>query len=289
MLKLLRTWAGRYPLGVFLGLAFGWAWAWWLGVGLLEPAALPLAVLPGAWAPTLAAVAVTGLTAGRPGVRALVGRLLRWRVGLGWYAAVLLSAAGLVWAARGVFGWLGGAVPPMTLPPDVPPDAWPLAVPMIVLINLLVGGPLAEEAGWRGFALDRLRARYSTLSAALIVGGLWAAWHLPFYWLPAGAAVTGGLPLGGFALLVTAWSVLMAWLYANTRSLLLPVLLHAGANSALGTLGLLGQAAQAPGLLAVYIALNWLVVGVIVAAYGRELVGRRAPVPAATAAAPRAG
>jgi membrane protease YdiL (CAAX protease family) len=240
-------------------------------------------VLPGAWAPTLAALAVTGLAEGKPGVRALLGRLVRWRVGLRWYAAVGLSLAGMVWAARGLYAALGGERPAMTLPPGVPPEAWPVAVPMILALNLLVGGPLAEELGWRGLALEKLRARHSTLVAALIVGSLWAAWHLPFFMLAGGEAVTGGLPFGWYALLVTAWSVQMAWAYANTGSLLLPVLVHAGANTLIGTLGLVGHGDRSAGLLATYVGLNWLVVAGVAAVFGRGLVRRRAALGAKAA------
>jgi membrane protease YdiL (CAAX protease family) len=79
-----------------------------------------------------------------------------------------------------------------------------------------------------------------------------------------------------FALLTMAWSVCMAWVYVNTRSLLLPVLVHAGVNTLLGTLGALGTPSSAPGLAPLYVAVNWLAVGVIVALFGRDLGGRKA-------------
>jgi membrane protease YdiL (CAAX protease family) len=275
MIKQLRIWSVRYPLRLFFVFSFGWAWGVWLSVGWLAPHALPVATLPGAWAPTLAALLVTGLAEGRQGVRQLLVRLLRWRVGLAWYGVIALGLAGTALAARGLYAALGGAVPPMTLPPKVPPQAWPVAVPMIFVINLLVGGPLAEELGWRGFALDKLRLRYSTLTAALLVGAVWAAWHLPFYWLGE-ASVVGGLPFGWFVPVTLAWSVLMAWAYVNTQSLLLPVLVHAGVNTLLGTLGLLGTSGNALGLAALYAGANWLAVAIIVAVFGRDLVRRGA-------------
>lgn len=276
MLKQLRRWSIRSPLSLFYTLAFGGAWILWLGVGVLAPHALPAAVLPGAWAPTLAALTVTGLAEGKSGVRARLGQLVRWRVGLGWYAAVGVCLTGTVWAARSLYAALGGELPALTLPPGVPPEAWPMAAPVILALNLVLGGPLAEEVGWRGLALEKLRARHNTLIAALIVGALWAAWHLPFFWLAGGEAVTGGLPFGWYALLVTAWSVQMAWAYANTGSLLLPVVLHAGANTLVGTLGLVGHGGNPPGLLATYVGLNWLVVAGVALVFGRQLVRGRA-------------
>jgi membrane protease YdiL (CAAX protease family) len=264
---------------LYYGLAFGWAWGVWLAAGVLAPQALPLAVLPGAWAPTLSALVVTGLVDGRTGLRELAGRLLRWRVGPGWYGVTAACVAGTVWAARRLFASFGGDLPAMTLPPGVPAEAWPLAVPMVFVINLLLGGPLAEELGWRGFALDKLRARYSGLTSALIVGATWAVWHLPFYWLSQ-KAVTGGLPFVWFGLLVVAWSVMMAWVYINTGSLLLPVLMHAGANTLVGTLGLLGQGASTPAPVAIYAALNGLAVAAIVVVFGRNLGRHTVTAPA---------
>jgi len=43
----------------------------------------------------------------------------------------------------------------------------------------LLGGPLGEEAGWRGYALPRLQRQFQPVAAALILGFLWANWHLP--------------------------------------------------------------------------------------------------------------
>ena len=100
------------------------------------------------------------------------------------------------------------------------------------LLTLIVGvilGPLWEEPGWRGFALPRLQARFGPLVGTLILGVLWALWHIPGYlggWMGAGLAV----------LIVSsaAFSMIMTWVYNNTRgSILLMILLHSSSNAAI--------------------------------------------------------
>src|SRR5260370_37922863 len=77
------------------------------------------------------------------------------------------------------------------------------------------GGQAGEEIGWRGYALPRLAARFGLGGASILLGVLWAAWHLPFFFMPEADLYGQSIPL--YVLQVTALSVAMAWLYANTR------------------------------------------------------------------------
>lgn len=113
--------------------------------------------------------------------------------------------------------------------PTLGPDTW-LRVLGTVLFNLVLGGPLGEEGGWRGYALPRLQANRSPLSASLLLGLVWFVWHAPGFLDPRN-------PLGQpavvpiYLLLVLAMSILLAWLYNQTQgSLMLAVLLHATIN-----------------------------------------------------------
>lgn len=87
-----------------------------------------------------------------------------------------------------------------------------------------------EEIGWRGYALPGLAARLGLPAASLVLGVVWACWHLPFFVL-AGSDKTGqSFPV--YVLGVTALSVAMAWLYWRTHgSLLLTMVLHAAINN----------------------------------------------------------
>jgi hypothetical protein len=148
----------------------------------------------------------------------MAGRLaMVWRV---------LFSIAVIWAmAVALHRLLGGAWPPLVLPVGVPAEGLGVALPLLFIINMFIGGPLAEDVGWRGYALPKLGARLGALRASLIIGVVWALWHLPFFVIPQGAAVVGGIPFGWFMLLTTAWSVLFAWVFVNTQeSILLPVL-----------------------------------------------------------------
>ena len=126
-----------------------------------------------------------------------------------------------------------------------------------------MGGPIAEELGWRGFALPRLQARIGALAAGLVIGVAWGLWHLPFFLFGEGASVVGGMPFVWYVLLIVAWSVLMTWVYNNTRgSVLLAILFHAAINTTMGSLGL-AQASEGNQLLGLNVALTWLVVAVV--------------------------
>ena len=95
-----------------------------------------------------------------------------------------------------------------------------------MLFILVIG----EELGWRGYALPRLQARYSGLAASLILGVLWAAWHLPNQFIPGLEFYGYGFP--AFALYVVPMTVLFTWLATQTRgSLLLAWLFHGAINT----------------------------------------------------------
>lgn len=271
MFSSFSNWCNRHPSLAFFVLTFSLAWAIWIPMGLLAPRWFFFAILPGAWAPTISAVWLTRLTKGKIGVRQFLGKLQVWRVGIGWYAVVLLGTAFIAYLALGFHLLLGGHIPPFALPNGLPREAWPMVLPLTFLINIFFGGPLAEDIGWRGYVLPQLYQRMSTLQASLIVGVIWVVWHLPFFVFPEGAVAVGHVPFVWFALLTIAWSVLFAWIYVNTESILMPVLFHAAINTTLGTLGVLGQARG--GLLPVVLntSLTWIAVGLVIAIFGRDL------------------
>jgi len=87
-----------------------------------------------------------------------------------------------------------------------------------------------EEIGWRGYALPRLTERFGLAQASVILGVIWATWHLPIFFFPVGDLLGQSFPM--YLLQVTALSVTMAWLYWRTGgSLLLVMLFHAAVNN----------------------------------------------------------
>lgn len=279
-IKTFSAWATRSPLGVFFLLTFGLAWAIWLPAILFVPEALIFFIIPGAWAPTVAAVLVIAASEGRAGVRALFQRLFRWRVGWQWYAVVLFGIALLAYIAVGLnVVFFGGQVLPLQLPPNVPPEAWPIVILIVFVVNIFVGGPLAEDIGWRGYALPKLRERMNTVLASLVIGVVWVIWHAPFFWVAAGGVAVGHLPFAWFALLTTAWSVLFAWVYVNTHSILMPVLFHAAVNTTLGTLGVLGSPSEDLTPIMLNTLVTWAAVLAVIWRYGLQLQRKQWPQP----------
>src|SRR5207248_818107 len=108
--------------------------------------------------------------------------------------------------------------------------------------------PLTEEPGWRGFALPRLQQRWSPLVGSIILGLLWAAWHLPNYFRPDWSTVNGGVSFSGIAVFAAAtvvFSVVLTWVYNRTGgSILMAILVHASINFSQGLTGDLFPAAK---------------------------------------------
>ena len=250
-----------HPLVAFFTLAYGISWAMLLVLyGLLGlPAAL--VILLQTLGPTLAALAVTGILEGRAGQRRLLARIRIWRVARRWYLFALVGIpAACVLAALA----LPGAVVGLDGQPAVK-----VAIEYLVLI--VVGfwsGPLFEEPGWRGFALPRMEAGMGALRGTLVLGVMWAAWHLPQYLVPEWADQNGGLDpvlVAAFLLMVVGISPVLTWVYNRTGgSLFLAMLAHASINASLIAL-VVASSALAVGLL----AFGGLSVLLIVATRGR--------------------
>ncbi len=199
----LLEWVKRHSLAAFFILTFGYSWLLGLPLLLSSLGVIPfhIARLPAlliqllaAWGSTFSALLLTGLISGKAGLRDLLSRLVRWRVGVQWYAFVLLSWGVIILAALGVDDLLGG-----TLSNAIQLTPWyslPLQFVLILPLYLFVGGPLAEEPGWRGFALPRLLTRHSALFSSLLIGAIWAFWHVPLFWVPGSGSGSG---LVGFA------------------------------------------------------------------------------------------
>jgi membrane protease YdiL (CAAX protease family) len=221
----------RHPLTTFFLLAFGITWVVWVPraaatQGLLSTN-LPIVVGEAwTWAPAIAALLAAALTGRRDAVRELRARLVRWRVGWQWYLVVILGPAAFSLAVAGVYALLGGswaAAAPAAL------REGPLMLLPLFLVILTLTDGLGEELGWRGFALPRLLTRYNALVASLILGALWALWHLPLVWTE-GASMYQQ-PVWLFLVDIPAKSVLFTWVFLHTRgSVLLAVLLHGATN-----------------------------------------------------------
>lgn len=186
---------------------------------------------PALFGPTIAALVVTAWVGGRGAVANLARRVVRWRFALRWWTAALspvaFLACGLAVAAFAgrlpsahQFGLYTG---------------WPAIGIVGAALGALVNG-LGEETGWRGFLLPALRPRYGARRAAFVVGGMWAFWHLPFFFLLTGYRGFAPFALVGFVIGIAAGSVVATWLYYGSgQSILAVAMWHAAYNMAAGT------------------------------------------------------
>jgi uncharacterized protein len=214
-------------LGAFIALAFAWSWACWLLSVLAKPYSTALAVVPGLLAgfgPGIAAVAVVGYLGGCAGLRAWLSRCLQWRLGWGWMVLAFLLPLATVSLAAAVHVALGGTLTPSPASGHIAKAA------ASFLWVLLLGGPLGEEFGWRGYALPKMTDRYGWRVASLALGLVWAAWHLPLFFMP--GTSQNQTPLAAFVVMTLAISVIFAWLFNHTRRSVVPALvLHTAINT----------------------------------------------------------
>jgi len=207
----------------FFAYALMWTSFFSVAAGVL-PAQSPLrqpVLYLGVFAPSVAALSLTARAEGAAGVRALLRRVVQWRVAARWYlfAVTYIAAIKLV----------------VALVHRLAMGRWPRFgdVPCYVIIAAIVFSTpfqAGEEIGWRGYALPRLAERFGLPLASVLLGLIWAFWHLPQFFLP--EADTYGQSFFVYLLQVTALSVAIAYLYARSHgSLLLPMLMHASVNN----------------------------------------------------------
>lgn len=221
---------------------------------------------------------MTGLVGGRAGLRALLDRLLRGRVGTKWWVVALLTGPAVVAAVLFGLTLISPAFTPGLLTTQDPAR--------LLILGLgagFIGGGLLEELGWTGFAVPTLRQRYGILATGLIVGVLWGMWHLLIaVWASRGLA--GDASLGSFIagfvafyfVALPAYRVLLVWIHDRTASLLLVMCMHAMFSASTVILQPLAAHGHFTWNLLVGIAL-WGIVAIVASAERGELSRRQVP------------
>ena len=219
------------PVLKFLLITHVVSWTFFIAAGLISSklslalnGPLTLVFLAGAIAPSLVAIWLTAESEGRAGVKALLSRTIAWQVRARWYlfavSYFLIVKLGVAIVHRLATGtW-----------PQFGEEPW-----FIIVLAILISTPIqaGEEIGWRGYALPRLAERFGLPTASIVLGVIWACWHLPLFFIAGTDSAGTSFPL--YLLAVTALSVAMAWLYWRTNaSLLLTMLMHAAVNNTSG-------------------------------------------------------
>ena len=198
--------------------------------------------------PFLAAFILVNITEGKEGAARFLRRFVQVRAGWQWYLLILLGIPALF--------LLGIVIQPGVLAsftglPHNSPSYYMIYYLVALVVTFFFGGPLAEEPCWRGFALPRMQLRFGSLRGTLLLGVVWAFWHLPDFLTRAQgggpgmgwAAFFTNFPI--FVVMVVAISVVMTWVYNHTQgSLFIAILLHASINSA----GILPELFPAPNI-----------------------------------------
>ena len=162
-----------------------------------------------------------------PGIRKMFSTLLKPRGPAGWYLVVFLIFPGVLLLAMGITRLFGGQT--QFYLADLSTQKVAIYFALEFLKGFVLTGGINEESGWRGFALPRLQARYPVIVAALIVGYLWAFWHLPY---DIGEGVRTAWMLENRLFWNPLMAILMTWLYNRTNgSILAPALLHPAMNT----------------------------------------------------------
>ena len=271
----------RHPLVSFFALAYALTWLawspWYLsedGIGLLpydgESISDYVNTAGLVVGPTLSAFIMTSVTEGRDGVRRLLRRIVLWRVGLRWYLFVLLGIPAIILLSTvvvpGALTSFQAAAVPSTL------VLYVVAGPVF----LFAGGPFFEEIGWRGFALPRLQRQRGPLVGSLILGVLWALWHLPLFLIPSWDTPHGSpLDVALFVVWAVAITVIFTWVFNNTKgSVLLVILAHGSVNSAaVAVYGLFPAPAVTGGI--TNFVIGFRVAAVVIVAVTRGRLGYR--------------
>lgn len=249
-------WVKRHPVASMILLLYLLCWPQLVAAatdsyGLTNLHLPPALDLLTGWGPGIAAFTITALVGGKAGVRELLHKMFRWRVGLGWYAVALFGSAAIVFSGISVYVLLSGDQPirwhfqvlsPLAFAIMVielgrrlldlwyaqAPSLQALATVGMMFVLYMVFS--MEEVAWRGFAQPRLQRRYGALQACLILWMPWTFLHLPYFFTKGSMLQQiGFIP---FAANTLALTIIFAWLFNNTRgSVLLCSMLHASINA----------------------------------------------------------
>jgi uncharacterized protein len=260
----------RRPVISLFVLSYVGTWLIWAPLVVAQdsmPGALGFVLaLLGSLVPSSVAIVLVARLHGKAGLRKFLARLTKFRVGVRWYAALLLLPM-LVPLGVGLSVVFGGSKPSL--------DTTVLGALMLFAFQIFPGSAMGEELGWRGFALPYLQREHSALGVSLFIGALWSLWHFPLYLVGTDIRPLSIFP--AFVLAVIATSVICSWLYNSTGgSLLIIVLFHAASNLPITLLiAPYGEQSARPFLF--YLALLVVAAGVIAVATDPANLSRTKP------------
>lgn len=247
----------RHQLTAFFSLTLGLTWLAFIPFFLSNGDSIPWFT----FGPIVSGFVVAAVSGGWSSVKAILSAMVKWRVRPIWYLVAFGLPFGAQLASILINPLLGAAAPAWS---NIPARSEMLP---IIALYAVFSGPLGEEPGWRGFATPRLLVSQPALTGSLVLGVIWAIWHLPL-------GLVGDLSLYGTINVVLA-GVVFTWLYQNTGSVLLAIIMHVTHQNSVRFLGKVFTGDD-------YLQQQWIGVAIwaaivvaIVAYYGAESFVRR--------------
>ena len=175
----------------------------------------------GAISPGLVAISLTAITKGGEGVKLLINKISFKDTKAMWYVFALTFIAFIKGLAALVFFLLYDSWPQFGT------TSWYV---MLFAVAISMWVQAGEEIGWRGYALPLMSKKFGLAMSSILLGIIWATWHLPLFYITAADTFNQSFPL--YSLQVTGLSVIMAWLFWKVDGNLLPLMVfHAAINN----------------------------------------------------------
>jgi len=262
-------------LWLFFIIAYAFSWLFWIPDALAANGVpIPSAVVgflaspfnPAAFGPLVAALLLTFRNERLVGVINLLKRGLDFRFKKVWLVPIFVLPPLLYGGAVLLATLSGWAKLDLTNPSN------PVGIPIAFVFILFLGGPFQEEFGWRGYALDRLQARFTALTSSIVLGALWILWHLPAVF--SNRLIVEPQLFWALVILVVLWSILFTWIYNNTGRSILSVLLFHTMNN-LSIYVMIPSMKLSPAIIGYSILLSLIAVAIVLSIWGAKNLSRQ--------------
>lgn len=182
-----------------------------------------LFIILGGFVPSTISMVMTGGLYKRKGLKQLLSRLIKWRFNPVYYIFVIGCIPLIYYISTLIYNTLSNSF-------QIEFGRQPYSLLISAILILILAGPLGEEIGWRGFLLPRLQKKLSPLKSSLIIGIVWACWHLPLFFISGTSQY--GIPFFVFLMSVIFFSMQITWVFNRTKgSLIFPIIYHTAVNT----------------------------------------------------------
>lgn len=204
---------------LFFLITFLWSYSFWFAEIFTEKR-----FYLGPFGPTFAALILTFAEGKWEAVKKLLKRGISLNFKKIWLIPTFLLMPTIIGLSLVIAILMGEKVP------EFPVFKQPLIIIPAFFMIFFLGGPLAEEFGWRGYALYRLQKKFNALISSIILGFIWGLWHIPLFFMK-GQEIYNNIPIPAFIFGTILLSTLFTFIYNNTNgSILAALIFHTMGN-----------------------------------------------------------